>query len=87
MNRANDDAAVPPTRTLDQLPPGTSARITRLRTSGPIGQRLAEMGLIEGEKIRVVRLAPLGDPLEIEVQDYLLSLRKAEARCVEVSEA
>jgi ferrous iron transport protein A len=74
-------------RTLDQVPPGSSARITRLQTSGPLGQRLAEMGLIEGETVRVVRLAPLGDPLEIEIQDYFLSLRKAEARCVEVSEA
>lgn len=74
-------------RTLDQLPPGASARITRLRAVGPIGQRLAEMGLIEGEAVRVVRLAPLGDPLEIEVQDYFLSLRKADAQCVEVSDA
>ena len=74
-------------RTLDQIRPGSSARITRLKVDGPIGQRLAEMGLIEGALVRVVRTAPLGDPLEIQLEDYSLSLRKAEARCVEVSEA
>jgi ferrous iron transport protein A len=73
--------------TLDQVRPGNFARIERVAAAGPIGQRLAEMGLIEGEKVRVLRTAPLGDPLEIEVQDYFLSLRKAEARCVEVSPA
>jgi ferrous iron transport protein A len=74
-------------RTLDEVRPGEAARIERVAARGPIGQRLAEMGLIEGETIRVVRTAPLGDPLEIEVQGYFLSLRKAEARCVEVSRA
>lgn len=74
-------------RTLDQLRPGMSARITRLTASGAIGQRLAEMGLITGAPVRVVRTAPLGDPLEIELQDYFLSLRKAEAHLIEVSDA
>ena len=74
------------TTTLDQIRPGRSARITRLATSGPVSQRLGEMGLVAGATVRVVRAAPLGDPLEIEVSDYFLSLRKAEARCVEVSE-
>jgi len=72
--------------TLDQIRPGGRARITRLAASGALGQRLSEMGLVEGTAVRVVRAAPLGDPLEIEVQDYFLSLRRAEARFVEVSE-
>jgi ferrous iron transport protein A len=70
--------------TLDQLPPGSSARVLRLDARGPIGQRLAEMGIVAGARVRMVRAAPLGDPLEIELEDYLLSLRKAEARRVEV---
>jgi ferrous iron transport protein A len=73
-------------RTLDQLPVGSSARVVRLRAAGAIGQRLCEMGLVEGTGVRLVRFAPLGDPLEIEVQDYLLSLRKSEARLVEISD-
>lgn len=72
--------------TLDQLKPGTRARVARLSASGAIGQRLGEMGLIAGARVRVVRTAPLGDPLEIELEDYFLSLRKAEARAVEVVE-
>ena len=72
------------TTTLDLIRPGRSARITRLATSGPVSQRLGEMGLVAGATVRVVRAAPLGDPLEIEVSDYFLSLRKAEARCIEV---
>ena len=72
--------------TLDQLRPGVSATITRLTAAGAIGQRLSEMGLIVGAAVKVVRTAPLGDPLEIELQDYHLSLRKVEARTVEVVE-
>jgi ferrous iron transport protein A len=74
-------------RTLDQLRPGSSARVVRLSATGAIGQRLCEMGLVEGTDVKLIRFAPLGDPLEIEVQDYLLSLRKAEARLVEISDA
>ena len=70
--------------TLDQLRPGARALVERVAATGPIGQRLAEMGLIEGAQLRLVRTAPLGDPIEIELQDYFLSLRKAEARCIEV---
>ena len=70
--------------TLDQLKPGTRATVTRLTATGAIGQRLSEMGLIAGATVKVVRTAPLGDPLEIELEDYFLSLRKAEARTIEV---
>lgn len=73
-------------RTLDQLPLGSSARVVRLCAAGAIGQRLCEMGLVEGTDVRLIRFAPLGDPLEIEVQDYLLSLRKSEARLVEITD-
>jgi Fe2+ transport system protein FeoA len=71
--------------TLDQLRPGMRARVVRLSATGSIAQRLSEMGLIEGTDVRLVRFAPLGDPLEIEIQDYFLSLRKAEARLVEIA--
>jgi len=70
--------------TLDTLAPGASARVTALLGSGPLHQRLLEMGLFEGTDVEVVRFAPLGDPMEILVQGYHLSLRKSEAALVEV---
>ncbi len=73
--------------TLDQLRPGDQAAVLRITASGTLAQRLGEMGLIEGETVRMVRAAPLGDPIEIELHDYFLSLRKAEARFVEVSDS
>ncbi|MHC5019269.1 MAG: FeoA family protein [Planctomycetota bacterium] len=70
--------------TLDQLPPGARARIVAITQGGPSAQRLFEMGFYEGGEVEVVRLAPLGDPMEVRVAGYLLSLRKEEAKAVEV---
>jgi ferrous iron transport protein A len=64
--------------------PGEGGAIARLTEDGPVGQRLREMGVIEGTEVKVVRVAPLGDPMEIELMGYLLSLRKSEAALVEV---
>jgi Fe2+ transport system protein FeoA len=69
---------------LAELKPGQSARITALEGQGPLVQRLYEMGLLEGTKVTLVRRAPLGDPLEIRVLGYGLSLRKAEAAWIKV---
>ena len=74
-------------RTLDQLRPGMSARVVRLAARGAIGQRLSDMGFVEGTAVKLIRAAPLGDPLEVEIQDYLLSLHRAEAHLVEISDA
>lgn len=70
--------------TLADIRPGAKAVVLSLRGEGFILQRLLEMGLYEGADIEVIRLAPLGDPMEIRVQDYHLSLRKSEAALVEV---
>ena len=72
-------------RTLDQLKPGDSAIVGVLTGSGAVHQRLLEMGVIEGADVEVVRMAPLGDPMEIIVQGYHLSLRKAEASLVSLA--
>lgn len=69
-------------RTLDQLKPGDGGIVQRLFGDGAIHQRLLEMGVIEGAGVEVVRMAPLGDPMEILVQGYHLSLRKTEAALV-----
>lgn len=71
--------------TLDRLADGQCATITGLRHDSPVCVRLMEMGLFEGVSVTVLRRAPLGDPLELQVGDYRLSLRRADARQVEVS--
>jgi Fe2+ transport system protein FeoA len=71
-------------RILSQLKPGESGTVTTLRGDGAIHQRLQEMGVIEGVAVEVVRVAPFGDPIEIRVQGYHLSLRKAEAAFVQL---
>jgi Fe2+ transport system protein FeoA len=70
---------------LSELRPGQAGKITRVNGDGPLGQRLMEMGVIEGTDVRVVRVAPLGDPMEIALHDYQLSLRVSEAAEVEVT--
>jgi Fe2+ transport system protein FeoA len=70
--------------TLDQLRVGRRARILSLQGTDTLVQRLLEMGLLEGEEVEVVGFAPLGDPMEIRLQDYRLSLRRLEAARVAV---
>jgi Fe2+ transport system protein FeoA len=67
--------------TLDRLPVGQRGTILRL-DSNLVGHRLMEMGLVPGTSVTVVRLAPLGDPIDVSVRGYHLSLRKSEARGV-----
>ena len=71
--------------TLDRLALGTPARIERVGLANDDGVRLMEMGLIPGTAVEVARIAPLGDPIDVVVRGYHLSLRKAEAREVTVS--
>ncbi len=71
--------------TLDELRPGERGRIERIAGGDALSQRLMEMGVLEGETVEVVRLAPLGDPMEIRLNDYFLSLRKSEAGRVDVT--
>ncbi|HLG36099.1 MAG TPA: FeoA family protein [Bacteroidia bacterium] len=69
--------------TLDKLSPGTEAIIESF-TDDDIKLKLLEMGCLPGEKISIVRFAPLGDPIAVSVSGYLLSLRRDEAATVEV---
>ncbi|HEV3447039.1 MAG TPA: FeoA family protein [Gemmataceae bacterium] len=64
---------------LDQLRIGQIGRIESVRGTDAIVQRLFEMGLLEGEQVQVLGFAPLGDPMEIRLNDYRLSLRRSEA--------
>ena len=74
-------------KTLKDLRIGESARVVRLHGQGAVRRRIMDMGITKGTTVRVRKFAPLGDPIEITVRGYELSLRKADAQMVEVEEA
>jgi ferrous iron transport protein A len=69
---------------LAKLKPGGTGRITAIGAIGPLRRRLMDMGVLVGEEIKVVKIAPLGDPIEVTVKSYQLSLRKKEAEGIAV---
>jgi DtxR family Mn-dependent transcriptional regulator len=71
---------------LNALQPGQKGRVVKVALPGDTGKRLVEMGLTPGSLIEVERVAPLGDPLEIKVKGYHLTLRKEEAAGIEVAQ-
>lgn len=64
---------------LDELPLGTSGTVMAITGERRLRRRLMEMGLLEGSRLRVVKFAPTGDPIQIQINDYFLSLRRNEA--------
>ncbi|MBM3954949.1 MAG: ferrous iron transport protein A [Planctomycetes bacterium] len=70
---------------LDQVAIGGATRVTRVDGDDPAACRLLELGLTPGVEVRVVRRAPLGDPVELELRGYRLSIRRTEARRVAVT--
>lgn len=72
---------------LNDLPPGAGGRVTGVLGAPEIRQRLREMGLTTGATVEVVRRAPLGDPMDIKIRGYHLSIRATEAACVRVETA
>lgn len=70
--------------TLRELRPGQSGVIADVRCEGDLRRRLLDMGLTRGTVVRLLRIAPLGDPLEIALMGYELSLRKADAGQIEI---
>jgi ferrous iron transport protein A len=71
---------------LDNVTPGKTCIIQEIKGEGAVRTRMMDMGLIKGAEIKVIRIAPLGDPVEFEVKGYNLSLRKKEAHLVMVQE-
>ncbi len=69
---------------LDQLEPGDAGTVVELRACGPLRRRMLDMGLIPGTAVEVLRVAPLGDPMEVRIRGYNLSLRKKEAATIAV---
>jgi len=71
---------------LDQLPLGIPAIVRRVGSTRSIARRLMELGLVPGTSVTVTRIAPFGDPLELRVRNYALSIRRSEALSIEVDE-
>ena len=70
--------------TLKESKPGAIVRVVKIGGEGPVKRRIMEMGITKGAKVSVRKVAPLGDPVEITVRGYELSLRKADAELIEV---
>ena len=70
--------------TLREVPVGGTVRVVRIHGEGAVRRRIMDMGITRGVEIYVRKVAPLGDPIEITVRGYELSLRKADAEDIEV---
>lgn len=74
-------------KTLKDVKVGETVSITRINGAGPTKRRIMDMGLTKGTEVFVRKVAPLGDPVELTVRGYELSVRKAEAEIIEVERA
>ena len=71
-------------KTLKETSVGETVKVVKLNGSGPIKRRIMDMGITKGVDVFVRKVAPLGDPVEVTVRGYELSLRKADAEMIEV---
>ncbi len=71
-------------KTLRDVKVGKSAKVVKLHGEGAIKRRIMDMGITKGVEIKIRKVAPLGDPIELTVRGYELSLRKADAEMIEV---
>ena len=72
---------------LSKLKPGEKGTITSIGAIGPLKRRLMDMGVLIGEEVQVLKMAPLGHPMEVKIKSYNLSLRKKEAEGIGVEVA
>ena len=70
--------------TLRDVSVGQTVKVTTLNGDGPVKRRIMDMGITKGVEVYVRKVAPLGDPVEVTVRGYELSLRKADAEMIEV---
>ena len=70
--------------TLKEVKPGNSVTIRRLNSTGSVKKKLMDMGLTKNTEVYIRKVAPLGDPIEVTVRGYELSIRKADAALIEV---
>ena len=70
--------------TLREVKVGDNVKVTKINGTGAVKRRIMDMGITKGVEIEVRRVAPLGDPIELTVRGYQLSIRKADALMIEV---
>ena len=70
-------------KTLREVRIGETAKVVKLHGEGPVKRRIMDMGITKGTEVYIRKVAPLGDPIEITVRGYELSLRKADAEMIE----
>ncbi len=85
VNQAMNAPLPATSATLDQVAPGTQVQVHAVGGALPVRRRLLEMGLCPGVTVDVIRRAPLGDPLEVRVRGYLLSLRRDQAAQIRIT--
>ena len=71
-------------KTLREVKIGETAKVVKLHGEGPVKRRIMDMGITKGTELYIRKVAPLGDPVEITVRGYELSVRKEDAKCVQV---
>ena len=72
-------------KTLKDVKVGENAVVKRLHGEGPVKRRIMDMGITKGVELHVRKVAPLGDPMELNVRGYELSVRKADAEMIEIA--
>ena len=71
-------------KTLREVPVGSTVKVVKLHGEGAVKRRIMDMGITRGTQVFVRKVAPLGDPIEVTVRNYELSIRKADAEKIEV---
>lgn len=71
-------------KTLREIPIGSTVKVVKIHGEGAVRRRIMDMGLTKGVDVTVRKVAPLGDPIQLNVRGYELSIRKADAEMVEV---
>ena len=73
-------------KTLKQAKIGDTVKVIKLHGEGPVKRRIMDMGITKGTEVYIRKVAPLGDPMEVTVRGYELSLRKADTEMIEIEE-
>ena len=71
-------------KTLREVPVGSTVKVVKLHGEGAVKRRIMDMGITRGTQVYVRKVAPLGDPIEVTVRKYELSIRKADAEMIEI---
>ena len=71
-------------KTLREGPVGSTVKVVKLHGEGAVKRRIMDMGITRGTQVYVRKVAPLGDPIEVTVRNYELSIRKADAEMIEI---